>query len=120
MTFPNISPNEDEMASGEENLQLIVAITAQKNEEYSNKTGFCLDCGGEIPEERLKIFPECNCCVGCQKERDQNARKSPFSPFVPPSRIFNSIGEIEEERERDCPFEERGINKVIEQIKIEG
>lgn len=30
---------------------------------------FCIDCGGEIPEKRLKALPETRLCVGCKEKR---------------------------------------------------
>jgi DnaK suppressor protein len=36
------------------------------------KYGLCLVCGKEIQAERLKIYPEAEYCIDCQKKRKTN------------------------------------------------
>lgn len=40
---------------------LYLALEKIKNEEY----GLCEECGEEISEKRLNIFPEIKLCIGC-------------------------------------------------------
>ncbi len=94
-----IPQSEDEIASGEELVHREIAIQSSKI-FYSNKTGICLDCGNSIPEERLEVFPECNCCVKCQGERDAGRPKSPFK-LIPLHKMFGSIDRAIEENEEE-------------------
>ncbi|QSV45706.1 TraR/DksA family transcriptional regulator [Geobacter benzoatilyticus] len=32
--------------------------------------GFCVECGAEISEERLRVAPYAPCCVSCQTRRE--------------------------------------------------
>lgn len=32
--------------------------------------GFCVECGAEISEERLRVAPYAPCCVSCQARRE--------------------------------------------------
>lgn len=110
MTFNPVDKIEGESASCEEEILIAVGIVANGGETYKasqkNNTGFCLSCGEEIPEERLKIFPHCNCCVKCQEEKDgvdSNRRairkyNMPFQNTTPLSSIFKEQ-DIENEDE---------------------
>jgi DnaK suppressor protein len=42
------------------------ALIKLENDSY----GICDDCGVEIDEERLKIFPYAACCTVCQQRRE--------------------------------------------------
>ncbi|MBK9114134.1 MAG: TraR/DksA family transcriptional regulator [Betaproteobacteria bacterium] len=36
----------------------------------SDEFGYCADCGGDIPFERLKAFPTATRCTACQTKRE--------------------------------------------------
>lgn len=43
-----------------------------------NKTldyGICEECGNEIPDDRLKIYPETTLCVPCKQEEERKTKR---------------------------------------------
>lgn len=36
----------------------------------------CMDCGKDIPKERLRANPKAGCCVACQEEREKAGKFS--------------------------------------------
>ena len=42
------------------------------NEEASIQLAYCIDCGFEITEERLKVKPDAVRCVDCQALHERN------------------------------------------------
>lgn len=42
----------------------------KKIEENPELYGICENCTDEIPEDRLKIFPEATCCIYCQNKKE--------------------------------------------------
>jgi len=59
--------------SMEHQLELELQRIQRAFERISKKKyGFCLVCGKKIQPERLKIYPEAEYCVACQKKRKTN------------------------------------------------
>lgn len=124
MTFNPVDKIDGESASCEEQILIEVGIVANGSEVYKanqkNNTGFCLSCGGGIPEERLEIFPHCNYCVKCQEGKDgvdskrRAIRKynTPFQNTILLSSIFKEQdieNEDEDGKEKDSNSD--SINK---------
>lgn len=42
------------------------ALDRMKEDEY----GYCIDCGAEIPEDRLEVMPYTDLCVKCAEARE--------------------------------------------------
>lgn len=54
------------------NLRVILDKMRDEMRANSQLTGtvYCVDCGDEIPLERIKAIPGCCRCVTCQEEHD--------------------------------------------------
>lgn len=63
------------------------SIKLQKLKQAANKnpSDICEECGGKIPEARLKAVPNANCCVVCQEGQEDNPKtKITFkNPYIP-------------------------------------
>lgn len=50
------------------------AVLAALDRLEAGSYGRCLDCGGELPEERLEARPEAARCVPCQSRYERRRR----------------------------------------------
>lgn len=57
------------------------------------KFGFCVACGCQIQESRLKVAPEAEHCLSCQadEELDSKARRRPHKPDEPDVENFELL-----------------------------
>jgi phage/conjugal plasmid C-4 type zinc finger TraR family protein len=83
MSYASIDGLEN--AAQEAHIEDSIKLQKLKMGANANKTGLCEDCGGKIPEARLKTMPNANCCVQCQEEREGNPQtkitfKNPYMP----------------------------------------
>ncbi len=66
--------SEKEMAAGQleddhvQRIKIRMALGRLKNGDY----GYCLECGLEIAEKRIRAVPETPFCVTCQEKLDRH------------------------------------------------
>jgi|SRR5262245_3987911 len=52
-------------------LAEVRALDAAIRRMLDGRYGVCVDCGGEIPLERLRAQPSASRCMGCQERREK-------------------------------------------------
>jgi DnaK suppressor protein len=72
------SERELELILDDRETAEIRAIDAALERIALGAFGQCIDCGVEIPEQRLMVAPEAARCVGCQEKFEQSP-KGPVS-----------------------------------------
>lgn len=53
----------------------LLLITEALNKIDSNDFGLCEECGEEIPERRLELFPTAKYCIFHQEEKEHRSKK---------------------------------------------
>lgn len=53
-------------------LSIIEQINAAQNRLTEGTYGYCIECDGEIPKERLLRHPHVACCVPCQTTKEKS------------------------------------------------
>ena len=61
---------EVDQALTEFDTQELGAIGRALQRVHDDDFGLCIDCGGEIPFDRLKIEPQALRCVNCESRRE--------------------------------------------------
>ena len=62
---------EVDMALSEIDTQDLAAVGRALARVHEENYGLCVDCGGEIPFDRLKVEPQALRCVVCESKREQ-------------------------------------------------
>jgi len=62
---------EVDMALSEFDTQDLAAVGRALARVHDEDYGLCVDCGGEIPFDRLKVEPQALRCVVCESKREQ-------------------------------------------------
>lgn len=62
---------EVDMALSENDIQELAAVGRALARVHDKDYGLCVDCGGEIPFDRLKVEPQALRCVVCESKREQ-------------------------------------------------
>ncbi len=68
------SEREMELALTDLETQELGAVSEALRRLKSDEFGVCVDCGSDIPFDRLKIEPWALRCVGCESRREKAAR----------------------------------------------
>ncbi len=77
--------DEIDLATGEISRELDAKISMRQHKQVKEiedalerikygEYGMCEDCGENIPEQRLKLFPAARFCVRCQEEADRQEK----------------------------------------------
>ncbi|HSM21004.1 MAG TPA: TraR/DksA family transcriptional regulator [Rubrivivax sp.] len=62
---------EVDMALSEIDTQDLAAVGRALARVHEEDYGLCVDCGGEIPFDRMKVEPQALRCVVCESKREQ-------------------------------------------------
>ena len=62
---------EVDMALSEIDIQDLAAVGRALARVHEEDYGLCVDCGGEIPFDRMKVEPQALRCVVCESKREQ-------------------------------------------------
>jgi len=62
---------EVDMALSEIDTQELAAVGRALTRVQADDYGLCVDCGGGIPFDRLKVEPHALRCVACESKREQ-------------------------------------------------
>jgi DnaK suppressor protein len=65
---------EMDLALSDIELQQLGAVSEALRRLKGERFGVCVDCGSDIPFDRLKVEPWALRCVGCESAREQGAR----------------------------------------------
>ncbi|WP_413206733.1 TraR/DksA family transcriptional regulator [Rhodospirillum sp. A1_3_36] len=66
--------DDGDRAQAEMERHLAQALSAHKSRQQVNGTGFCEDCGCEIPPNRLAVLPWAARCLDCQGDHERDMR----------------------------------------------
>ncbi|KKR96725.1 MAG: hypothetical protein UU47_C0009G0020 [candidate division TM6 bacterium GW2011_GWE2_41_16] len=78
-----LSPDPSDQAASASFEDLAISLEQRQREEYdrilkalemlaAGSYGICVDCGGDIEEKRLLVYPNASRCLACQKAYEQN------------------------------------------------
>ncbi|GDO93286.1 TraR/DksA family transcriptional regulator [Escherichia coli] len=57
--------------------QSVVDAWRRRTRETSHRQGFCNDCGGLIPAQRLAALTDAVTCIDCQQMRERRRKMCP-------------------------------------------
>ena len=74
-TFTPIGGSPDALEIGstleEHDARLLVAIDAALQRIEAGTYGKCVNCGAQIPEERLEAMPWATLCIDCKRKEER-------------------------------------------------